>query len=393
MLDVYTQRRQVVAAQVRDLINARGPRTAMHKASLEALLSEDAELESGVNREYEKRKFAALAPWLRWGELALQGEHHKLLPQLSKRDMSEAGLAFGTASGGGILVPVDFNHMVTSAMKDYSPLLSLATIIPTSSGAPRPFPTDLDANISGEILNEGVQANLADVSAPSQVILSSYRFSSKMVRLSRELLADQEVDLPSYLARVLGVRLARIMSTSFTSSASAPTGFMNSSTIINAGTAVGSAANNGTGGANTIGSSDLALLESAVDVAYRPSAKFMVHPSTLQSMRAALDKQGHVLWPGLHNSHDGVNRLLNYEVVTNPAMDQLQTVASSPVVTVRPIAFADWSRFTIRMCPLALVRFEERFAELFQIAFIAYCRADGNFTDAGSCAAYLETNY
>jgi HK97 family phage major capsid protein len=399
MLDIYTQRRQVVAAQIRDLIQVRGPRTANQRATLESLLAEDQELEHGVSSEHEQRRMAALPSWFQG---RLSDKEATLLPPLSKRDMTEAGLATGAATAGGILaVPLPYNHSVISSMKDYSRLIELATIVPSdtpgaNSGANMPFPLDLDANMTGELTPENQQRTLGDISAPGQVILSSYKFDSKELRISRELLQDQSIDLPAYTARIFGVRLGRIMSQMFTigTGNGQPTGFMNSSTIINAGTAVGAAGSTGYGGSIVlISPSDLGTLESAVDVAYRSRAKIMLSPSTLQSLRAATSSTGAVLYPGLHNSPDGVNRLLNYEVVTNPAMDALQTTPGSPPTTTRPIAFADFSRYTIRMLPILLQRLDEKWAEFFQVSYIAYSRADGNFTDAGACAAYLEVTY
>jgi len=341
---------------------------------------------ANADAEREKRELAALDKFLRLGRDRLSQEEKKLLREA--RDMGEAGYATGAATGGGILVPVDFNDMVTSAMKDYSPLLSLATIIQSPTGSPRPFPTDQDANSSGELQPENVQANLADVSQPGQVILTSFKFSSKEIRLSRELLQDQEVNLPEYLARILGVRLGRVISTYCTTGTGSgqPVGFMNSSTIVNAGTAAG------TTGAEIAGA-DFALVESAVDAAYRPRAKWMCHPSTLQLLRGFVDLAGHPLYPGLSNSPDGIDRIMNREIVTNPAMDALQTGPSNPLTTVRPLALCDFTQYTVRMCPIILQRLDEKYAEFFQVAYVAYQRADGNFTTAGNCAAYLETTY
>jgi HK97 family phage major capsid protein len=161
--------------------------------------------------EREKRELAAFDKFLRIGRDRLSQEEKTLLREA--RDMGEAGYATGTATGGGVFVPLDFNHAVTSAMKDFSPLLSLARIVPTPTGAPRPFPLDFDANMTGELTGENQQRNLGDISAPGQVILSAFKFDSKEVRLSRELLQDQEVNLPEYLAQILGTRLGRVVST------------------------------------------------------------------------------------------------------------------------------------------------------------------------------------
>ena len=227
------------------------------------------------------------------------------------------------------------------------------------------------------------------------MILSSYKFSSKITKVSRELLTDEEISLDAYLARIFAVRLARIASQYLTTGTGVnqPMGFLNSSTIVNAGVAVGAGANDGTSGPNSLGLADFATLESSVDVAYRGRAKWMCHPNTLGSLRRAVNKQGSALFPGLQNSPDGVNRIFNREIVTNPNMDVLQSMPSSPLVTRKPIALCDFSRYTVRRTPLVVYRIDERFAEFFQTAFLAFQRLDANFTDQGACAAHLETAY
>lgn len=392
MLDVHLQRRQQIAHQVQALIAVRGPRTAGQKLALSNLLREADELESDIENEHQKRQSQAFNNWLIAGDNC-SADDKRLLRE--RRDMVEAGLATGQATGAGVLVPVGFEHAVASAMKDYSPLLAICSLADAPNGRPHPFPLDADASVTGELLGEGQQASLADVNAPAQVILNSYKLSSKIIVVSRELLNDQEVDFANYLPRQLGIRLARIMSQLCTigSGSNQPTGFMNSSSIVNAGTAVGAFTNDGASGSNSLGTADLALLESAVDVAYRKNASWMVHPSTLQAMRAQVDKQGRWLWPGLHHSHDGVNRIFGYPLYTNPFVDQLQTQSSSPQLTRKPIVFADFSRYKIRRAPLAVWRMDERFAEFDKVAFLAMQRIDGNWVDSGACAAYLQTTY
>ena len=392
-LDAFSIRRQTIGNQVKEILATRGPLPEFKKQSLSALLAEAEGLEAPINTEHEKRQDAAFNRFLRAGKDQLASEDRRLLREA--RDMTEAGLPTGVATGPGIMVPVGFERAVVSAMRDYSDLLKIANVVAVDNGRPHPYPADLDEALSGELLPEGQQATTADINQPSQIILNSYKFSSKLIRVSRELLTDQEVDFPSYLARILGIRLARITSQMFTTGTGTaqPTGFMVSSTIINAGVAAGASASDGTSSSASIGVADASLLMSAVDVAYRKNAKFMVHPSTLQSMMSQLDKNGRWLWPGLHNSPDGVNRVLNHEIVTNPAMDTLQATASSPQVSRKPIAFADFNKYTIRRAPMVLWKLEERFAEFYQVGFLAMVRADGNWTDLGACAAYLETVY
>lgn len=398
MIGIYTQRRQDISHQIRDLVNVKGPRTASQKLALSNLIKEAEEIEDNITQEHRQRQDNAFSNWLRVGFDVLSHDEKRLL-RTERRDMIEAGLPTGAASGGGILVPAgsEFEHRVMSAMKYTSSLFDICTVIRTSNGRPKPFALDNDATISGEgPLGEGAQTNMADIGSPSQAILGAYRFSSKMLRISKELMADQEVSFDEYLPRTLGVRIARALSPLLTNGSGTNTilGFTQGPNVVNAGTAVGANANDGTSGANSIGTSDLAALENAVDYAYRHNARFMLHPNTLKALRAQLDKQGRPLYPGLHHSPDGINRLLNYPVEVNTAIDTLQANSSSPQVTAKPIWFADWSRYTVRLVsPFVLIRSLERFAEFDELAVVMYARCDAGWTDSGACCAFLETVY
>jgi HK97 family phage major capsid protein len=393
MLDVHIARRSEIANQVRALISVRGPRTSFQKSQMDSLLREVEEIEDSIASEYERRQSAAFSAWLRQGKM-LDPENKRLLSEIQTRDMIEQGLGIGTAGGPGVFVPVGYEKAVVSSMKSYSKILNLCNLV-EADNRPHPYPLDNEGASIGELLGEGQQASIGDVASPSQVIIGSFRFSSKICRVSRELLQDQEVSLDSYLSRIFAVRLARIASQYLTTGTGVnqPTGFMNSATIVNAGVAVGAFQNDGASGGNSLGLADFATLESAVDPSYRANSKWFLHPASLQKLRAQVDKQGHPLYPGLQNSPDGVARIFNREVCTSPFMDQLQTGPSSPTVTRKPIALVDLSRYTCRKGRLVVHRLDELYAEMFAVGFLATMRVDGNFTDLGNCAAFLETAY
>lgn len=393
--------RSIVAQVSRDVIMKNYGSEEARLEVIENLIHQSRNPESRARQktEHHQRQNAAFANWLRVGTDGLASEDKRLLRTSERRDMYEAGLPTGAASGGGILVPAgsEFEHRVMSAMKYTSSLFEICSVIRSANGRPKAFSLDNDATISGEgPLGEGAQTNMADIGSPSQAILGAYRFSSKMLRISKELMADQEVNFDEYLPRTLGVRIARALSPLLTNGSGTNTilGFTQGPNVVNAGTAIGAGANDGTSGANSIGTSDLATLENAVDYAYRANARWMVHPNTLKSLRSQLDKEGRPLFPGLHHSPDGINRLLNYPVEVNTAIDTLQANSSSPQVTAKPIWFADWSRYTVRLVsPFVLIRSLELYADLDALAVVMYARADARWTDTGNCCAFLETVY
>ena len=170
------------------------------------------------------------------------------------RDMAEGSGAYSIGSMGGAysgstsgyFASLEFNSQVTSALRSYGGVLSEAALIDAPDGRIRAYPTDSDATASGEMLTEGRQTTQQDLSI-NQILVGAYKFSSKCLKISRELCADSGIDLQSYLTERLGIRLARTMNDRFTNGLgggnSEPNGLIHSSPI--GAVAVGSASNTG----------------------------------------------------------------------------------------------------------------------------------------------------
>jgi HK97 family phage major capsid protein len=307
---------------------------------------------------------------------------------LESRDMG-VGLLGGAYPGAtsGFVASLSFNTEVTSALKHYGGVISTATLVDTPTGAPRAFPSDNDAQVTGEMLLEGAPASQVDVPI-GQKILSSFRFSSRIVKVSLEQVRDAGFDLPGYLAQRLGIRLVRVFNDKFTSG-SEPMGLINAADV--GAVAVGSESNTGNAdGPATVGSDDVCALVASVDAAYRTDGGFMMHANVLAGLQRLKDRVGLPVFPGLHSG--GANSILNFPVFVNNAMSELPTAPSSPAVTYPTIAFGAFSRYTIRRAPMMVYRLSERFAELGQVAFLILQRADGNLMDGGGGAVKTLVN-
>lgn len=317
---------------------------------------------------------------------------------LEMRDMGTAGSGAGIAtSGAGVFVPVGFVNSVVEALKYYGPMLRGGakdpSIMDTATGQILPFPTDNDTSSVGELIGENQQVGTGDVTIGS-INLGAFKFSSKMVKASIELLQDSAFDIESYLVKKFATRLGRILNTKFTTGAGTtePFGIVTQATL--GGTAVGAGTNDGTSGANTLGSDDLTTLEHSIDPLYRRQAQYMWHDSTLAAIKKIKDKYGRPLWlPGVAvNAPDTV---LGYTYLINNDMDQLQTQVGSPPVTKKVALFGDMTLYQIRRVKeMSVLRLEERFADFGQVAFIAFCRYDAALLDAGTHpVTYLKTVY
>ena len=103
----------------------------------------------------------------------------------------------------------------------------------------------------------------------------------------------------------------------------------------------------------------------------------MFHDNTLKLIKQLLDKYGRPLWlPGIAaNAPDTIN---GYPYVINQSMP---TIAAS----ANTMLFGSLQKFIMRRVKdLSILRLDERFAEVGQVAFIAFSRIDSRLVDAGT---------
>jgi HK97 family phage major capsid protein len=354
---------------------------------IEKAEAEAAELRSAVRppenkisetatEDRSKKHAAAFRSYLMNGPVDMPAEQRSILAEY--RDMGTGGGNALQGTGGGYFVPVGFINDVEQALKYYGPMLKVARLMPTASGQPLPYPTSNDTGNIGELVGEGAQVTTQDVTL-SNLVLGAYKFSTKMVKVSIELLQDSAFDVEAFLKQQFAIRLGRILNTKFTTGTGTnePKGIITAATL--GATAVGSAGNDGTSatGANSIGSDDLISLEHSVDPLYRQGAKFMMNDATLKSIKQLKDKQGRPLWlPGV--AANAPDTILNYEYVIN---NDMATIAT----TNKTVVFGALDKYLVRQVKeLSVLRLAERFADFGQVAFIGFARYDGNLLDAGT---------
>lgn len=201
----------------------------------------------------------------------------------------------------------------------------------------------------------------------AQITLKAYKYSSKLVRVSAELLQDTAIDLESFIGNALGTRIARILNTHFTTgdNSSKPQG------VVNAGTGVTCAS------ASAITYSEILDLQHSVDPAYRANARFMLHDSTLKAIRKLVDDQNRPIFQqDITGASPGT--LLGWPIVVN---QDIATIAASAKVIVA----GDFSKYLIRdVTDFTLLRLEERYADYHQVGFVGFSRHDGRILDAGT---------
>ncbi|NNF65980.1 MAG: phage major capsid protein [Gammaproteobacteria bacterium] len=273
----------------------------------------------------------------------------------------------GTDSAGGYTVPEGFVNSLREAMLAFSGIKQNASVITTSSGNDLPFPTVNDTGNSGALLAENTQDSEQDVTF-GVTTLQAYKYTSKIVRVSVELMQDSAFDMNAYLAKALGERLGRINATHFATG----TGSSQPNGLITAATVGKTAAS-----ATAITYLELLDLKHSVDPAYRMGAKWGFNDATFLLVKKLLDGDSRPLWlPDVAGDRPG--RFDGDEYFIDQGIPSAAT-------TTKPVVYGDISQYTIReVRDVTLVRLVERYADYHQVGFIAFNRCDSDLVNAGT---------
>jgi HK97 family phage major capsid protein len=345
------------------------------EAALEQRVEQRAERTKTTRGEAEKAtdiENRAFANWLKGGMNALTSEQrdHMMARQTELRAQS-----VGTDSAGGYTVPEGFRAQLEETIDSYGGVRQVAQILRTASGNPLPMPTVDDTSNKGVILAENSQVSEQDVEF-GQVTLGAYMFSSKLVRVSLQLLQDSAFDLPAYLSRALGERIARATNEYFTTGtgSSQPKGVVNVATSGKVGAS---------GQTTSVTYDDLVDLIHSVDPAYRVGGAFLFSDTALRNLRKLKDSTGLPIWQPstLVGEPD---RILGHRYVVSNDM-------AAPAASGKSILFGDFSKFIIRdVLDLQVVRFQERYLDYLQIGFMAYSRHDSNGINPSAIKFYQQ---
>jgi HK97 family phage major capsid protein len=299
----------------------------------------------------------------------------KSLDRESEREWEERAQGVATGGAGGFTVPNAPMQSLERALLFFGGMRQVANVLRTDTGAALPFPTVNDTNQAGVRLAENTQVALQDATF-GQLTMNAYKYSSKAVLISVELLQDNAINAAEVIGSILGERIGRIQNTEFTTGtgSSQPNGIVTAATSGKVGL---------TGQTTTVIYDDLVDLLHSIDPAYRPGAKWMFHDATLKVLKKIKvlqysgDTTGYPLWqPAL--SQGAPDTILGYPYVINNDMPTMAANAKS-------ILFGEFRKYMIReVREVTLLRLEERYADFHQVGFLAFARADGNLLDAGT---------
>lgn len=313
--------------------------------------------------------------WMRNGSAGLNQEQKQIL---AARKENRA-LSVGTTTAGGYTVPEGFSNRIIEKMKFISQVLNWCNILETATGQVIPHPINDDTSNTGELLGENADASSSSADLVFSVYnLAAYKFSSKMIKVSAELLQDNGVNLEAYLAKKLAERVARITNSYFTTGtgSSQPQGYM-----------IGSSQGSVSASASAFTSTELITFQDTLDQAYQnaPKTAFAMHQLILNAIKKLTIGTNYNTQLWVPSFRDGApDTILGKPYFLNNAM------ASTLATGNKIIAYGDWDNFTVRRVnDFSLRRLSERYAEYDQTAFFGLARMD-SFVEDSTAIKYFE---
>lgn len=286
-------------------------------------------------------------------------------------------LSVGTTTAGGYTVPEGFAGRIVELMEKVSDLLQWANIIRTDTGNTVPFPINDDTSNTGELIGENsdISSSSADL-VFSVYNMGAYKMSSKLIKVSAELLQDNGVNLVDYLAKKLAIRVGKIANYYYTvgTGSSQPKGFLQTRGKVTSST-------------STFTLAELAELQDSIDPIYRGGNKvaFSMNSAILAEIKGLAlvsDKPGSVWAPSYRDGDP--DRILGRPYFFN------QDMAATSATGDKIIAYGDWSKFNIRIVnDFTLKVLSERYAEFDQLAFFGLMRTD-SFLEDTTAVKYMD---
>lgn len=318
----------------------------------------------------------AFIGWVVGGMEALNGEQRQALRKGWRSDKEARAQSVGTTTAGGYLVPEGFRRKIVEKMKAYGAVQNEAEVITTDTGNELPWPTNDDTSNVGALLAENTQVTEQDM-AFGIAQLDAYKYTSKLVRVSIEFLQDVDwINAEDFLARKFAERLARIKNQHFTTGTGTaqPNGIVTGA--VSGVTAAGVAA---------ITVDELIDLQHSIDPAYRTdSAAFMFNDAVLKATRKLKDGNNNYLWQpsvqaGVPSQFLGARYIINNDMAV-------------PATGVKSVLYGDFrAGYVVRVVRgIQQLRLDERYADYFQVGFVAFERADADVQDSSAYKALTQ---
>ncbi|WP_438335620.1 phage major capsid protein [Edwardsiella tarda] len=342
----------------------------LRRIDLDTVVANEPEQRGGQDNpdaQQAERRAAAFDRYLRSGFGGLSQEE--------RQELRAQGVS--PDAKGGYTVPKTMMNKIVDSMKAYGGIASVAQILTTAEGRDISWVTSDGTAEEGELLGENTAVSEEDVTFGTAT-LGAKKLSSKMIRVSNELLQDSGVDIGAYLASRIGQRIGRgeakyLVQGTGTGTPVQPKGLVASVT----GTV-------STAVATKFTWQEMNALKHAIDPAYRGGGKFRwaFNDATLQAIEEMVDGQNRPLWlPDVAGGTPAT--ILNVPYVIDQAIDGI-------AAGKKFVFLGDFDRFILRRVTyMTLKRLDERYVEFDQTAFLAFHRFDCVLEDVAAIKALV----
>lgn len=307
----------------------------------------------------EAEQRSAWDGWVRGGMESLSAEQRSAVLQLRAQGTNPN-------EAGGFTVPTTLQARVIESLVTYGGIASVCQLLQTDNGAPIAWATSDGGEEEGELIGENKAAGEKDV-AFGMGTLGSHTISSKIIRVSEQLLQDSGIDMEAFLAGRISKRVARtrnrliVQGTGAGETADAP--------AQPKGLEVSTSQGAMTAKATSFTWQEVNNLIHSIDPAYRAAAKFRLafNDKTLQAMEEMVDANNRPLWlPGIDSDRPAT--ILKHQYVIDQAI--------ADIAAGKKFMFAgDFNEVVLRAVrSLVLKRLVERYAEFGQVGFLAFVR-------------------
>ncbi|MCW7549204.1 phage major capsid protein [Photorhabdus sp. APURE] len=326
-------------------------------------------LNNDPEKQQQEKRTAAFDKFLRYGIGEMNAEERQALKELR---------AQGTTPDekGGYTIPIQMLNKVVEVMKAYGGIASVAQILSTSNGQTIGWATADGTAEEGELLGENTAASEEDTEFGADS-LGAKKLSSKIIRVSNELLQDSGIDIEAYLATRIAQRIARGEAKYLVKGTGAGTPLQPKGLELSVkGTVTAKSA--------IPDWTDINALKHSIDPAYRNAPKFRLafNDSTLKTFAEMVDGNKRPLW------------LPDIAGVAPASVLGMQYVIDQAIADIgagnKYMFCGDFDRFILRRVTyMALKRLVERYADFDQTAFLAFHRFDCILEDIAAIKALI----
>ncbi len=272
------------------------------------------------------------------------------------------------------VIPEGFMAELSQALLAWGGFRRIARIISTGSGNPIDWPTGDDTGNTGALLAEAT--SFGDTVKPTiaDITLLAYKYSSKPIKISAELLEDSGVPMARILGEMLGIRIGRITSTHYATgdNSGKPQGVT-----------VFASAGKTAAATGAVTAEELIDLQGALDPAWEGNSSWAMNKATLTSIRKLRSDSGagagtgNFLWqPGLQAGTPDM--LLGAPIAV---IQEMPAMAASAV----PITYGDHTQYIIRDAGTSrFYRLEELYRATDQTGMVMFARHDGRGLQSGA---------